>query len=226
VGASSSQASAPLISEGGRNRDNERKYHGLGVYGDMVKAYHSGDIANFERIVTKASSLLVADGNFGLANQLRVGINHRAVRKLSNIYEAISLEKIGSLLALEGGTSEAETLLLEMVAVKRRHADMFFTAEPFEAKIDHQNGMVYFGKEDGYQEKDLDESDWDSEQRQEALKERMMQCMNLAEKIRSLDVKITTSTKYQSVVAREATVKAAVGSGGGAPSAPRGVAEF
>jgi len=174
--------------------------------------------------------ILKRDGNLGLAQRLLPAMKHRLIQKMGKIYEAVSLDKFNQKLGIFGGVaidaSESNTLMAEdwlmHLALKQREESKYsssFQTPLLEFTIDMQNSIVHFfqdGNEDDGHGNDGAETKFDSgglarDDAQTKLANRIVTCMDLAERVTHLDVALATSAKYQAKVMNDS----GGGNGGG-----------
>eukprot|EP00555_Chaetoceros_dichaeta_P003082 CAMPEP_0198249298 /NCGR_PEP_ID=MMETSP1447-20131203/865_1 /TAXON_ID=420782 /ORGANISM="Chaetoceros dichaeta, Strain CCMP1751" /LENGTH=696 /DNA_ID=CAMNT_0043933903 /DNA_START=13 /DNA_END=2103 /DNA_ORIENTATION=+ len=174
--------------------------------------------------------ILKRDGNLGLAQRLLPAMKHRLIQKMGKIYEAVSLDKFNQKLGIFGGVaidaSESNTLMAEdwlmHLALKQREESKYsssFQTPLLEFTIDMQNSIVHFfqdGNEDDGHGNDGAETKFDSgglarDDAQTKLANRIVTCMDLAERVTHLDVALATSAKYQAKV----MIDSGGGNGGG-----------
>ncbi|KAL7531499.1 hypothetical protein ACHAXR_004080 [Thalassiosira sp. AJA248-18] len=118
------------------------------------------------------------------------------------------MAKVCSNLAESGSVGEVvgkrgvEDLLMGMAATDAKDA---LLADPFVAKIDQSTGMASFLDCDDDESSDDDDS---HEEWMEAdLSKRLQSCIALAERVRDLDISLTTSPKYQQHAMKEMMMK-------------------
>ena len=179
----------------------ETESYNLGRYDSLVDAFASGNVKEFREVREAMADILAVDSNAGLAEQVEAGMRARRVHAVAAVYEVVSMATLASDIGFEGRSAEAERVVSDMVATTH-----------FLARIDQESGMVYFMSGAGDDDDD-DDSDDEEEHRAE-LAMQMRQCIELSDRIRSLDADITASERYQQIVARnEANSKAAGQSG-------------
>ena len=208
---------APTVDSARRLREGNS--YNLGRYDSLVDAFASNDVKKFRDVRGSMANILAVDSNAGLAEKVESDMQSRQVYAVAAVYEVVSLETLASDVGLKGRTAEAEGLVRMMVA-----------KGDISAKIDHENGMVYFVAAD---EDDDEDSDEEEEYRAD-LAGQMQQCIDLADRIRILDADIKASSRYQQITLRkEANAKANAQSGEGDEGAssgtgggPRGVADI
>jgi len=202
----------------------------------MLKLLQTGGGVTVPSSSTNTSSnigndigILKRDGNLGLAQRLLPAMKHRLIQKMGRIYEAISLDKFNNKLGIFGGVaidaSESNTLMAEdwlmHLALKQREesSSSSYQTPLLEFTIDMQNSIVHFfqdGHEDDGHSNDGAETKFDSgglarDDAQTKLANRIVTCMDLAERVTHLDVALATSAKYQTKVMNDS----GGGNGGG-----------
>jgi hypothetical protein len=170
----------------------------LGRYHELVSTYISGNANHYATLLTEMTGLLRADGNWGLAKRLEGRLVYRAVRQKASVYSVTrmgaleeTLQKVSSSLGSTGGeigTRRIEDLLMGMTACDW---DDPLVADPFVAKMDHSTNMVSFQDEDPSNHKVA------NEKLEKDLSNRLASCFKLAERVRQLDIGLTTAAKYQ-----------------------------
>lgn len=184
----------------------------LGSYHDLVSTYITGNASHYAKLLTEMTELLHVDGNWGLAKQLEGRLAYRAVRKVASIYSVVGegvlenkMQEVSSALSGSGASGEVvgkrglEDLLIGMAATDAKDA---LLSDPFVVKIDQSTGMVSFLDYDEDNESSDDDSCMDVD-----LSQRLQSCIALAERVRDLDITLTTSPKYQSAVMKEMMMK-------------------
>eukprot|EP00816_Leptocylindrus_hargravesii_P010672 CAMPEP_0196807066 /NCGR_PEP_ID=MMETSP1362-20130617/7008_1 /TAXON_ID=163516 /ORGANISM="Leptocylindrus danicus, Strain CCMP1856" /LENGTH=479 /DNA_ID=CAMNT_0042180823 /DNA_START=5 /DNA_END=1444 /DNA_ORIENTATION=+ len=162
---------------------------GLKEYHKLVDAFVSDDVTKYSEFMTSQSELLTSDGNFGLAQQVLDEFQPKMVRKLAHVYEIISLSKLASKLNLSGGEREAERLIMRMIS-----------KNGLSASIDQLEGNVAFYTGNG-----MDEITEDAALE---LSSRTAQCIELARRMKELDIALSTTAKYQSKIMKQSETKA------------------
>mmetsp|Transcript_17703 Transcript_17703/g.27764 ORF Transcript_17703/g.27764 Transcript_17703/m.27764 type:complete len:689 (+) Transcript_17703:90-2156(+) len=171
----------------------------LGRYHELVSTYISGNISHYATLLTEMTGLLRADGNWGLAKRLEGWLVYRAVRQKASVYSVTrmsdleeTLQNTCSSLGLtsggEIGSRRIEDLLMGMAVCDWEDP---LVADPFVAKMDHSTSMVSF------QDDDPSNHNAGNEELEKDLAHRLSSCVALAERIRQLDIGLTTTTKYQ-----------------------------
>lgn len=171
----------------------------LGRYHELVSTYISGNASHYATLLTEMTALLRTDGNWGLAKRLEGRLVYRAVRKKASVYSVTRMSdleealqnvssSLGSTSGGEIGTRRIEDLLMGMAACDWEDP---LVADPFVAKMDHSTSMVSF------QDDDPGNHSAANEELEKDLAHRLSSCVALAERIRQLDIGLTTTTKYQ-----------------------------
>lgn len=196
---------APMVTIGDESPPEPKprnNYQQLGRYHDLISTYISGNANHYATLLTEMAALLSADGNWGLAKRLEGRLAYRAIRQVASVYSVVEvgvLEKkmqevcsnLGMMAVGELGTRALEDVLMGMVA---NDWDDALVADPFIATVDQSTGTVSF--------QDCDFTNNDNVLSDELwmeydLSKRMESCISLAERVRDLDITLTTSTKYQ-----------------------------
>jgi hypothetical protein len=170
----------------------------LGRYHELVSTYISGNANHYATLLTEMTGLLRADGNWGLAKRLEGRLVYRAVRQKASVYSVTrmgalqeTLQKVCSSLGSTGGEigiRRIEDLLMGMTACDW---DDPLVADPFVAKMDHSINMVSFQDEDPSNHKIA------NDKLEKDLSNRLASCVKIAERVRQLDIGLTTAPKYQ-----------------------------
>jgi len=177
---------------------------GMHQYEDLTKAFRQGNVAEFLKLKGSMKGLLQTDGNEGLVNQLQEELIPNQMKKLANVYQVISLEvlrkKLEQVLSTQtaeedkDGNPQGETILVSNDSILKMIYS--FQDENYRAKIDEEYRMVHFIPKDLPQEHDSPEI-------AEELGNRICQSMELASRVKKLDVGIATSQKYQAVLMKD-----------------------
>lgn len=191
---------------------DQDQFFGLQYYNQLVISFQLTDLSNFNIIKQNMKDLLKLDGNIGLVNQVNDQLLPRKLTKFAQVYESISLSKLTVKLGF-ATSQEVESLIIKMSSQRN---------QLLSAKIDQEDSIVYFQP---YNEDSNDNC-------QEDLTKHIHQCMELADRIRSLDVSLATSKRYQALLMKDS----AAASSSSTPSSivigrpqqqqPRGVAEL
>ncbi|KAL7543546.1 hypothetical protein ACHAWF_007413 [Thalassiosira exigua] len=213
--ASSSDAGGESSRGGPSDGSKTKTFSHLGSYHDLVSTYISGNAANYANLLTEMHGLLGADGNWGLAKQLEGRLAYRAVRKVASVYSIVGVEKLEAKLTEVcsdlagssgggeiGGKRGVEDLLMGMAA---RDAEDPLLVDPFVVGFDHSTDTVAFF--DDCDESSDDEVDDGERQVEAEISMRLQNCLSLAERVRDLDIALTTSPKYQAQVAKEMMIR-------------------
>ena len=220
--ADRSQPQQPPVSDRFRRDMN---HHNLGRYEMLADAFASSDRVAFRSLREGMTDLLRLDGNASLAERVEQWMNTRAVYAVAAVYEVASLSDVANEMGLEGGAAEAERMVRDAVAA----SSLSPSAPHLSARIDQESGMVSFDAHADVYGDESDDDDDDDGTYRTGLASQMRQCFELAERIRLLDTQVTTSGKYQDILARkERNAKNAsqVGDGGKNSAGPRGVADL
>ena len=200
-GASSNISSDGGDDGGGAATGGGRKaksHSQLGRYHELLSTYISGNANHYATMLTEMTGLLRADGNWGLAKRLEGRLVYRAVRQKASVYSVTSmsdleetLQKVCSNLGSTGGeigTRRIEDLLMGMTACDWEDP---LVADPFVAKMDHSSNMV------SLQDEDCSHHEAANAVLEEDLSNRLALCVALAERVRTLDIGLTTAPRYQ-----------------------------
>lgn len=211
---SSSDAGGAATSESSLRSKN---YSHLGCYHDLVSTYISGNAHNFAKLLTEMAELLRVDGNWGLAKRLEGRLAHRAVRKVALVYSVVGVDVLERKMQEEAnfnlpvaavedeavGRHRVEDLLMGMAACDARDA---LLEDPFVVRMDHSTGTVSFLHHDDDDESS-DEEDSHDKWMEADLSHRLESCISLAERVRDLDISLTTSPKYQQYALKQTMIK-------------------
>jgi hypothetical protein len=180
----------------------------LGEYHDLVSAYIKGNANHYAKLLSGMSDLLRSDGNWELAKRLDSRLLvYRSIRRVASVYSVVGADvlegKMREVCAREVEKRKVEDALMGMA---RCDAGDSLLADPFVARMDQSTGMVTFPDES------VDGGD-EEERRMEAdLADRLRSCIALAERVRSLDIGLTISPKYQQHAMKEKMTKGDRGS--------------
>mmetsp|Transcript_23276 Transcript_23276/g.48178 ORF Transcript_23276/g.48178 Transcript_23276/m.48178 type:complete len:761 (+) Transcript_23276:74-2356(+) len=212
-GAASS-SNSDVIEDVNQNsgRSNSKNYNTLGRYHDLVSTYISGNATHYATLMAEMEMLLKFDGNWGLAKRLEGRIAYRAVHQAASVYSVISsnelekkLQDICSSLGSSGDEMTGRAVEDALMGMASCDWDDPLIADPFSAKIDQLTSMVSFLSEDD--SKDSDDDDTDEQWLECDLSKRLDSCIALVERVRGLDINMTTSLKYQQHVYKEKLMK-------------------
>ena len=172
----------------------------LGQYHDLVSTYITGNPSHFASLLLEMRDGLRSDGNWEVAKYLEGRLVYRAVKGITTTYSVIgmcSLEKQirdicgASVKDIMGSRKRAEDALAGMALCDWEDV---FVSDPFFARMDQKTGVVNFEENEAdavaKEEEDAQWLEYD-------LSGRMATCIDLAERVRELDVQFTTSSKYQ-----------------------------
>jgi hypothetical protein len=149
--------------------------------------------------------LLVVDGNWELAKRLEGRLAYRAVRAVASTYSVIGIDSLQQTVRdncgapvqeMMGSKTRVEDSLAGMMACDWEDV---LVSDPFYARIDQKTDVVSFIEDD------TDSiSNEESEQQwlEHDLSKRMESCIRLAERVRELDIQLSTSNKYQQQMAK------------------------
>jgi hypothetical protein len=189
--------------EGGNNSRGDS--HHLGSYNDLVSAYITGKINHFAKQMTEMTDLLHMDGNWDLVKRLESRLLvYRSIRKVASVYSVVGINVLeGSPdIARAGEVSKRgiEDILMGMT----RCDENTLLVDPFVARLDQSTGMVSFLDVDDELLVDVDDDDDKRKRRMDSdLSSRLYSCIALAQRVRDLDIALTTSPKYQQHASRE-----------------------
>ena len=184
----------------------------LAQYHELVSTYISGNAGHFARLLGEMAGSLRSDGNQGLARHLVGRLGYRAVRQLASVYSVTGVDalsgRLSDLIAEMGGSASSgaghaigvagvEDLILGMAAIDSSDP---LVVDPFTARVDQSTGTVSFAPD--YDSHDDDEQDAASD-----LASRLESCVSLAQRVRDLDVRLSTSPAYQRHALREAAIR-------------------
>ena len=197
---------------GGPSDGSKSKNYNLGSYHDLVSTYISGNANHYAKLLLEMMDLLHSDGNWGLAKQLEGRLlAYRSIRKVASVYSVVGVDVLAKKIQEVGPTGEVgkhgiEDVLMGMAACDAKNP---LIVDPFVAKIDQSTGMVSFLDQDD----DESDDDCDDEAWMEAdLSNRLHSCIALAERVRDLDIALTTSPKYMQYSMKEKMMKGDRGS--------------
>ena len=194
--------------EGGNNSRGDN--HHLGSYNDLVLAYISGKINHFAKLMTEMTDLLHVDGNWDLVKRLEGRLLvYRSIRKVASVYSVVGINVLeGSPdIARAGGVSKRgiEDVLMGMT----RCDEDTLLVDPFVARLDQSTGMVSFlDVDDELLFHCADDDDKRRQMMDADLSTRLHSCITLAQRVRDLDIALTTSPKYQQHASREFMMRA------------------
>ncbi|KAL7463909.1 hypothetical protein ACHAXS_004287 [Conticribra weissflogii] len=195
-------------------RANSKKCNSLGRYHDLVSTYISGNASHYATLMAEMEMLLKYDGNWGLAKRLEGRIAYRAVHQVATVYSVIAANELGkklqevcSSLGSSGDEMKGRAVEDALMGMTSCDWDDPLVADPFSAKIDQLTGMVSFMLEDNLGDSDYDGDDTDEQWLECDLSKRLDSCIALAERVRGLDINMTTSMKYQQHVCKEKLMK-------------------
>ena len=175
----------------------------LGGYHDLVSAYINGNAKHYARLLTEMSDLLHSDGNWELAKRLEGRLLvYRTIRRVASVYSVVGADvlegKMQEVGAGEVGRRGIEDLLMGMAG---RDAGDPLLADPFVARADQSTGMISF-LDDVEDHGECEGTRMDAD-----LSARLRSCIALAERVRDLDIALTTSPKYQQHAMKEMMMK-------------------
>lgn len=199
-------------SEGGHNdrgppltSDQMKNIRQLGQYHDLVSTYVTGISSHFATLLVEMHDLLVFDENWELAKFLEGRLVYRAIRGVASTYSVIGIDSLEKLVRDICGTPVQETMgsrnrvedtLSGMAAFDWENV---LVSDPFYARIDQKSGVVSFVEDDtNAVEREEEEKQW----LEYDLSKRMESCIGLAERVRDLDIQLSTSSKFQQQAAK------------------------
>ena len=139
------------------------------------------------------------DGNVGMIKRLIPVMRWRKLRSISKTYTAIPLQKLSAKLSL--GESDCAQFLLEVVMKQNMNTRGEYRT-PLDFTVDDESAVVYF----------------DGEDVEENLEGRIVKCMELAKRVKDLDVSLACSAEYQTNILKSAVQKESSGNVGNARS--------
>lgn len=177
----------------------------LGRYHDLVTTYVSGNASHYATLLLEMHDSLVTEENWELAKRLEGRLVYRTVRELASVYAVIGMD------ALERKVRErCDASVQELMGTRRRAEDALMgmagsdwedvlVSDPFYARMNQSTCVVGFVEEDSdaIANQEIEEQllEYDLSQRVES-------CIVLAERVRDLDIQLTSSTKYQHQIAK------------------------
>jgi hypothetical protein len=174
-------------------------------YHDLVSAYVRGNADHYAKLVTGMTDILHSDGNWELAKRLDSRLRvYRSIRNVASVYSVVGVDVLERKIrevgrACEVGRRKVEDVLMGMA---RCDAGVSLLVDPFVARMDQSTGMVTFTDDVGRES--VDGCDDEDERRMEAdLATRLRSCIALAERVRELDIGLTTSPKFRQHGMRE-----------------------
>jgi hypothetical protein len=205
-GANPDQRASPSMSGVGAGGTTTSKVDShLGGYYDLVSAYIKGNASHYVKLLTEMTDLLHSDGNWELAKRLEGRLLvYRTIRRVASVYSVVGADvlegKIQEVGVGEVGRRGIEDLLMGMA---RRDAGDLLLVDPFFARVDHSTGMVSFLDDVN----DDDHGDDEGGRMDADLSARLRSCIALAERVRNMDIALTTSPKYQQHAMKEMMMK-------------------
>ena len=166
---------------------------GIKAYNEIADAFLSNDIPKLSTKINQYTKLLIGDGNRGLAGQLLDQVRPNIVRSIASVYETISLSKMAKKLDL---TSEAdvEMILLKMISQGTINSENF----DLRLKIDQENSYVHFNVKGSEHNNSLKLDEMATGAMVDKIVSYTRQCVRMAERVRNLDISLSTSAKFQS----------------------------
>jgi hypothetical protein len=172
----------------------------LGQYHDLVSTYITGISSHYATLLVEMKGLLVADGNWDLAKRLEVRLAYRAVREVASTYSVIGMNSLQKTVGDSCG-APVQDLIGSKDRIEDTLGGMMFcdwedvlVSDPFYAKIDQKLGVATFIE--GHKDAAAREGE-DAQWLEYDLSKRMDACIILAERVRDLDIQLTSSQKYQ-----------------------------
>ena len=199
-------------SEGGHNdrgppltSSQMKNIRQLGQYHDLVSTYVTGISSHYATLLVEMHDLLVSDENWDLAKLLEGRLAYRAIRGVASTYSAIGIDSLEKLVKDICGTPVQETMGSRnrvedtLSGLAAFDLEDVLVSDPFYARIDQKLGVVSFVEDDTNAiEREEEEKQW----LEYDLSKRMESCIGLAERVRDLDIQLSTSTKYQQQTAK------------------------
>ena len=177
----------------------------LGRYHDLVSTYVSGNSSHYATLLEEMKESLLAEGNWELAKRLEGRLAYRSVREVASVYSVVGMEALEHKVRESCGASVQEVMgcrrRVEDCLVGMAGADWedVLVTDPFFAKMDQQKNVVAFVESDS----DAMINEEEEEMYLECdLSKRMESCIGLAERVRDLDIMLSTSMRYQQQIAK------------------------
>lgn len=195
------------LSEGGSTdrgppltSSQQKNIRQLGQYHDLVSTYITGISSHYAKLLVEMKGLLVADGNWDLAKRLEGRLAYRAVREVASTYSVIGINYLNKTIGDSCG-APIQDMISSRNKVEDALAGMMFcdwedvlVSDPFYAKIDQKLGVTTFVEDNtDATAREGEDNRW----LEYDLSKRMDACIDLAERVRDLDIKLTSSQKYQ-----------------------------
>lgn len=174
----------------------------LEVYRILGEKFSSMNLNTWKALVRQYQNVLQADGNWGMVQRLGSVLEKRVVHTTEHVYSCIPIERLAQKLNMS--TEECVEYLVHVTMHQQRDEKRSSTTTPTDDAVvkftfDQEEGVVYF----------------DSDDKGPSLENNIQECMELVKKIKELDVKLASSSKYQ-MNAMKATVASEGKSGSGA----------
>ncbi|KAL3803162.1 hypothetical protein HJC23_003437 [Cyclotella cryptica] len=177
----------------------------LGRYHDLVSTYISGNASHYATLLLEMHDSLVEEENWELAKRLEGRLVYRAVRELASVYAVVGMDALERKVREKCGAS-----VQELMGARRRVEDALMgmagsdwedvlISDPFYAHMDQLTNIVGFVEEDSDA---IANQETEEQWLEHDLSKRMESCIVLAERVRDLDIQLTTSTKYQHQIAK------------------------
>ena len=179
----------------------------LGKYHELVSAYVRGNAHHYARVLNGMAGLLRSEGNWDLAKRLDGRLRvYRTIRNVSSVYSVVGADVLERKVRVACACGEVGRRRIEdvLMGMARCDAGVTLLVDPFVARMDQSTGMIAF-PDDGCDDADGGRMEAD-------LSSRLRSCIALAERVRELDIGLTTSPKYRQHAMREMTTKGERGS--------------
>ncbi|GFH59544.1 hypothetical protein CTEN210_16020 [Chaetoceros tenuissimus] len=151
----------------------------LEFYKSLGEKFHNMTVHALDKLVHQHSEQLQADGNLGMVQRLYSVLEKRIVHTTQNTYSCIPIERLAQKLNLT--REECVEYLVQVTMHQQRQVSTGNNDSFVKFTVDEEEGVVYF----------------DSEEKDHGLENNIQECMELVQKIKELDVKLASSSKYQ-----------------------------
>lgn len=175
-------------------KSGNKKTHQMSCYRELANEFINGNCEQFDEIKRHMEPVFKRDGNWGLLNQVQdLMMLPQRLRRVVALYEEIPLSKLATKLQLSNA-SDAEAFIRKfLIEQEITYTNLNEKGKRpfFMAIIDQEEGVVRFpfrGSSSSI------ESDVQKEQLD--LTKRIQQCMELSERMKDLDIMLSTSHKY------------------------------
>jgi COP9 signalosome complex subunit 3 len=151
-------------------------------YMEFSSAFHSNDVKKALKVLQMRLDEFKKAGNFGLAKQCLVALQHQKLIQLTRTYASISLEEIAMSIDLETELDVAEKKLLALISTGKIHATI--------DNVDKKK-MVTFVEE---------EEQFDHDVILHQVHKELVKIMSISDQLRVVDANIVTSNKFVSEI--------------------------